>query len=59
MNVPKLLAFAGNLAVAWGAFTVYYWVFGPELSKLEAMGLCVTGALIGQFWPLVLDRARR
>jgi hypothetical protein len=45
--------------VAWGAFTVYYWVFGPELSKFEAMGLCVTGALIGQFWPLVLDRARR
>ncbi len=51
MRAPAV-ALLINVALLWGVFSAYYWVFGPELSKWEAIGLIASGAFIGQFFPL-------
>lgn len=52
MRAP-LVALLINAAIAWGAFSLYYWLVGPELSKLEAVGLLATGLVLGQVFPVV------
>jgi len=57
MRAPAI-ALVINAALLGGVFVVYYWLFGPELSKWEAIGLITVGAFVGQLFPMFPARFR-
>lgn len=42
-----------NIGAIYAAFSAWYWLVGPELSKIEAIALTFLGAALGQFMPFL------